>query len=99
MLESLDGLVFTAGIGENSPYIRERCCLGLHKLGIEIDPERNNQAGSGIQEISGPDSEVKVLVIPTNEELKIALETKKVIESRNKVSVHHRFTRNHTELS
>ena len=82
VLGNLDGLVFTAGIGENSPYIRERCCLKLHKLGIDIDPERNNQAGSGIQEISCPDSKVKVLVIPTNEELQIALETKKVIESQ-----------------
>ena len=77
-------MVFTAGIGENSPYIREHCCLGLQKLGIKIDPERNKQAGKEMQKISFPDSEVKVLVIPTNEELKIALETKKVIESSKK---------------
>ncbi|MCD6297230.1 MAG: acetate kinase, partial [Deltaproteobacteria bacterium] len=81
VLEGLDGLVFTAGIGENAPYIRELSCKGLHRLGIEIDPERNNRAGNGIREISPASSEVKVLVIPTNEELKIARETKRVIES------------------
>jgi acetate kinase len=79
-LERLDGLVFTAGIGENSPYIRERCCRGLHKLGIDIDLGRNNETGEGIREISSPESEVKILVVPTNEELKIAQETKKVID-------------------
>ena len=84
VLESLDGLVFTAGIGENAPYIRELSCKGLNRLGIEIDPERNNRAGNGIREISSPGSEVKVLVIPTNEELKIARETKRVIESKIK---------------
>ena len=79
-LGSLDALIFTAGIGENSPYIRELSCRGLDKLGIEIDPERNNKAGDGIREINSAEMEVKVMVIPTNEELKIAQETKKVIE-------------------
>jgi acetate kinase len=80
-LESLDGLIFTAGIGENSPYIRELCCSGLQKLGIEIDSERNRNTGRELGEISTPDSKVKILVVPTNEELKIAQETKKVIDS------------------
>jgi acetate kinase len=80
-LESLDALIFTAGIGENSPYIRELCCSGLQKLGIEIDPEKNRNTGEGMREISTPGSEIKILVVPTNEELKIAQETKKVIES------------------
>lgn len=80
-LEGLDGVVFTAGIGENAPYVREVCCRGLNKLGIEIDLQRNNRPGKGIREISTPTSEVKVLVIPTNEELKIAQETRIVIES------------------
>lgn len=81
-LEKLDSLIFTAGIGENSPYIRALCCGGLEKLGIEIDSEMNNKTGKGITEISTLSSEVKILVIPTNEELKIAQETKKVIESK-----------------
>ena len=80
-LGSLDCVIFTAGIGENAPYIRELSCSGLNKLGIEIDPERNNKTGNGIREISSPGSEVKVLVIPTNEELKIARETKKALFS------------------
>lgn len=81
-LGSLDALVFTAGVGENSACIRERSCRGLQRLGIRVDPERNSQPGGEIREISPPGSEVRVLVIPTNEELRIALETKKVIESK-----------------
>lgn len=81
VLGRLDGLVFTAGIGENSPEVRELSCCGLQRLGIEIDPERNGETGKKIREINTPGSEVKILVIPTNEELKIAEETKRVIES------------------
>ena len=81
VLEGLDCIVFTAGIGENVPYIRERCLKGLSRLGIKIDSEQNKKAGNGIKEISSRDSKVKTIVIPTNEELKIALETKKVIEN------------------
>jgi acetate kinase len=79
VLEVLDAVIFTAGIGENSPYVRELCSRGLHRLGMEIDLERNKLAGSGISEINSQNSEVKILVIPTNEELKIAQETKKAI--------------------
>jgi acetate kinase len=81
-LGSLEVLIFTAGVGENSPYIREQCCRGLQKLGILVDPERNNKPGEGVREISPPGSEVRVLVVPTNEELRIAQETKRVIESK-----------------
>jgi acetate kinase len=80
-LGMLDALIFTAGIGENAPYIRELSCQGLEKLGIEIDSERNNQKGDGIREINTSGGEVKVLVVPTNEELKIAQETKRAIEN------------------
>jgi acetate kinase len=45
-LESLDGIIFTAGIGENSPEVRTLCCEGLSKLGIEIDPEKNQETGN-----------------------------------------------------
>ena len=79
VLEILDAVVFTAGIGENSPYVRELCSRGLNRLGIEIDLELNMLAGGGISEINSQNSEVKILVIPTNEELKIAQETKKAI--------------------
>jgi len=82
VLGSLDGLIFTAGIGENSPEVREFSCRGLGKLGINIDLEKNSKTVKGIREISSLDSEVKILVVPTNEELKIAQETQKVIENQ-----------------
>lgn len=81
-LEYVDGLVFTAGIGENAPYIRYQSCAGLGGLGIEIDHEKNNKSLKGIREINPDKNEIKVMVIPTNEEFKIAQETKKVIETQ-----------------
>lgn len=80
-LGTLDCLIFTGGIGENAPTIREFCCSGLHKMGIEIDPEENNRTGNGIRKINAPGSEVKVLVVPAHEAWRIAQETKRVIES------------------
>jgi acetate kinase len=74
-LGSLDCIVFTAGVGENSPYIREKSCAGLEKLGIEIDASANNSPANEARAISSAASAVKVLVVPTNEELKIARET------------------------
>lgn len=79
----LDGIIFTAGVGENSPEIREMCCEGLKELGIEIDLEKNKISERGERDISTPNSSVRILVIPTNEELRIAQETKKVIEKAN----------------
>jgi acetate kinase len=81
-VESLDALIFTAGIGENAPSIRGLCCRGLDRLGIIIDGSRNREIVGRLGEISTPGSEVKVLVIPTNEELKIARETMKLLESK-----------------
>ena len=80
-LGSLDCIVFTAGVGENSPYIREQSCAGLEKLGIKIDPSANNNSAKGIRAIHSAASAVKVLVVPTNEELKIARETLKVLSA------------------
>jgi len=74
-LGSLDALVFTAGIGENAADIRARSCENLAWLGIEIDPEKNTQRSSDVLEIQSPKSTVNVLVIPTNEELEIAIQT------------------------
>jgi acetate kinase len=81
---SLHAVVFTAGVGENSPAVRELCCRGLENLGIEIDRGRNALPGGEIREIGSPESEVKILVVPTNEELRIAQETKRVIESKTR---------------
>ena len=74
------GIVFTAGVGENAPEIRAHCCAGLENLGIAIDPEKNQNAKGGITAIEPYGSRVKVMVIPTDEELKIARETEKVLE-------------------
>lgn len=76
----LDCVVFTAGIGENNPYIRQKACEGLEFLGIYIDREKNEYTKKGKEgEISTDDSKVKVLVIPTNEELMIARETLELV--------------------
>jgi len=74
-LGGIDAIVFTAGIGENSPEIRSRACSGLCALGIEIDPARNMSPVDGAREIQSADGPVKVLVIPTDEELEIAEQT------------------------
>ncbi|MCX7795631.1 MAG: acetate kinase [bacterium] len=78
IMNGLDVLVFTAGIGENEPEIREMVCDDMDYLGIKIDPQKNNFKGQE-KEISASDSKVKVWVIPTNEELVIARETARLI--------------------
>lgn len=75
-LGGLDALVFTAGIGENSPLIRRRVCEDARWLGIDIDPERNDGAQP---RISVTDSKPSVWVVPTDEERMIALHTQKLI--------------------
>lgn len=81
-LNGADAVVFTAGIGENSPRIRAAICADLDNLGIEIDPARNEAAIGTAAQISTDDSRVQVWVIPTNEELVIALDTAKIAEAR-----------------
>jgi len=71
-LGRVDAVVFTGGIGENDGETRARTCDGLDPLGIRLDAEANRAQGLGERVISTPDSRVKVLVIPTNEEAEIA---------------------------
>jgi acetate kinase len=78
-LGHVDGLVFTAGIGENAPLVRAKTCQGLAELGYEIDAARNNEAVGKASEISTTASRVRIFVIPTNEELLIARDTFRVI--------------------
>lgn len=73
----VDAIVFTAGLGENSPSMRDNICNGLEYLGTRIDPTRNNIRGKE-QEISAEGSKVKIFLIPTNEELVIARDTKMI---------------------
>lgn len=72
-MNGVDAIVFTGGIGENDPLMRELICRNMGNLGIKID-KRNNEEG-GMQNISTEDSKVQILIIPQNEELVIARET------------------------
>ncbi|WP_349669050.1 acetate kinase [Lacrimispora sp.] len=77
-MNGVDAIVFTAGVGENDKPIRAGICSYLSYLGVEIDAEANSHRGERMI-ISTPDSKVKVCVIPTNEELAIARETKALV--------------------
>ena len=79
-LDHVDAIVFTAGVGENSIEMRESIVNGLKSLGIKIDTERNNVRGED-KLISADDSSIKIFVIPTNEELMIARDTKALVEA------------------
>ena len=70
----VDAIVFTAGIGENSIDLRRRICEGLEYMGIQMDAEKNNVRGQEV-DVSAEGSKVKIFVIPTNEELMIAMDT------------------------
>src|SRR5664279_60904 len=74
VLDGVDAITFTAGIGTHSTYVRSKVCSKLGFLGVKLDPEANEH-GSGERIISTPDSRVVVTVVPTNEELMIARET------------------------
>ena len=77
-MQGIDGIAFTAGVGENQCGIRKGICENLKFMGIEIDDERNKIKGEEIQ-ISSDNSKVPVWVIPTNEELVIARDTVRLI--------------------
>ncbi len=78
-LGRLDAIIFTAGVGENAAFIREKVCDGLSILGITLETGKNNQRANNVREIQQEASAVKILVIPTNEELKIAQETMQLL--------------------
>ena len=77
-MDHCDGIIFTAGVGENSITTRERVVEGLKSLGVEIDKDKNDMRGKEAV-VSTDASSIPVLVIPTNEELKIAMETAKLV--------------------
>ena len=81
VLGGADAVVFTGGIGEHSPYIRNLVLQDMEYMGIEYDAAANEAyPHSGIGVLSKPDSKVKALIVPTNEELSIARETKELVE-------------------
>ena len=75
----VDAIIFTAGLGENSAMMRDKICNGLEYLGTRIDLERNKIRGQA-KEVSVEGSKVKIFVIPTNEEVMIARDTKRICE-------------------
>ncbi|MBE6717718.1 MAG: acetate kinase [Ruminococcaceae bacterium] len=81
-MDGLDAVIFTAGMGENNPELRERACSNLENFGIKLDTEVNAKAHhqSDVVLLSKPDSKVKVYLIPTNEELVIASDTEKLVK-------------------
>ena len=70
----VDAIIFTAGVGENGPDTRANVVSGLEFMGVKIDPEKNNTRGKEV-DVATDDSKVRILVIPTNEELMIAMDT------------------------
>ncbi len=72
VLNGLDAIVFTAGVGENDSLTRSLTCKNLEYLGIHLDEEKNKTTGKGIVEVQAHGSSVKILIVPTNEELEIA---------------------------
>ena len=84
-MDGIDCLVFTAGIGENTWQVRKLICEGLDFFGIKIDDTKNQQKNDGnIHELTAEGAKVRVLVIPTNEELVIARETKELVENNGR---------------
>ena len=77
MLGGVDAIVFTGGIGEHSELIRELVMTDMEYLGVEFDNDAN---WKNAEVLSKPSSKVKVLIVPTNEELSIARETKSLVE-------------------
>ena len=81
-MNGLDAIVFTGGIGENSVAVRQLVCDQMEYLGINIDPQKNQIRAKQIEDISLADSQVRVLIVPTNEELEIARQTYQLIENK-----------------
>ena len=81
IMNGLDAIIFTAGIGENSDVIRKLVCTELEYLGIELNTKKNSIRSKEVRDISKPSSRVKILVIPTNEELEIAKQSYELISN------------------
>ena len=92
-LNGADALVFTAGIGENRVGLRSAICANLDQLGIVLDPEKNKATGQEAI-ISKDSSSVKVMVIPTNEELVVAREVKRFLDKESAVAAKNPTERN-----
>jgi acetate kinase len=81
-LNGLDAIIFTAGIGENSSYMRQLVCTDMEYFGIELDPSKNENRSKEIREINTIQSKTKILVIPTNEEIEIANQVYELLKTK-----------------
>ena len=79
IMNGLDAIVFTAGIGENSDVIRKLVCTNMTYLGIDLDEEKNKVRAKKLTEIHKENSKVKILIVPTNEEVEIAKQSFQLI--------------------
>ena len=79
-MNGIDYIVFTGGVGENQINIRKGICEQLQFMGVDLDVDLNNVRGEE-REITKPNSKIKAYIVPTNEELMIAKETKKLVEN------------------
>jgi acetate kinase len=80
VLNGLDAIIFTAGVGENDALIREMICTDMEYLGLHVDTAVNKVRSKGIREINQPNSAVKILIVPTNEELEIAQQCYQMVD-------------------
>ena len=80
-MNGVDAIIFTAGVGENDVTMREIICNNLGNLGIKLDPVKNKVRGKEV-DIATEDSRVRLLLIPTNEELMIARDTFNIVTGR-----------------
>jgi acetate kinase len=85
VLNGLDAIVFTAGVGENDCAIRQMICSEMDFLGIKLDEDKNKFRSASLREINTDDSSVKILVVPTNEELEIVEQCFELIEKQARV--------------
>jgi len=76
----VDGIVFTGGIGENSDMVRKNSLEGLEYMGVVLDGDKNKERSKEERDISAKNSKARIFVIPTNEELVIALDTKRIVD-------------------
>jgi acetate kinase len=83
VLNGLDAIVFTAGVGENDALIRQMICRDMEFFGFRLDEEKNKARSANLKEISTDDSRVKILVVPTNEELEIVEQCYELINERS----------------
>lgn len=82
----VDAVIFSAGIGERSSSVREMVCSGLEMMGLSVDQSKNQGEGRSLREIQAENSRIKVIIVPTDEELCIAQQTMKVVQESALIS-------------